>query len=56
MGYAHVIPKVPDNLTQQVMNACTRTPALTAERGRNRNEGRWIEIRWARRVGGGDRP
>ena len=53
MRYLHVLPKVPDNLTQQVMSVSTRTPSFTAERGRNRNEGRWIEIRRAQRVGAG---
>jgi hypothetical protein len=56
MGYGRLLPKTPDNLTTQVMSACRRTPALTAERGRDRNEGRWIEIRWARPAGGGARP
>ena len=52
IGHGRALPKVPDSLTEEVLKAARRTPALHAEKGRT-GKGRYVRIAWATPVGGG---
>ena len=51
MGNGDALPKVPDSLTEKVMEAARRTPALVAEKKRSGGKRR-IRLAWAEGTGG----